>query len=154
MAGSLDKKFQDKVVSLTDHAKETAQGMLNLGQVAWDTLDDKGPDEPGPERFLRTFHEDYDRERLAKQYIELNSKTSSSPKDVKSKLSQVKFCRMQHDYLMAMERDFLMRRRSRVRIEGHAAAVRDMLSDNAGPFQMGPLRLAKQLLAQSGEDEE
>lgn len=154
MAGSgLDKKFQDKVKSVASHAEETYKGQTNEGQVAWDTLDDNGPDQPGPERFLKTFRDEFNRQALGQQYIDLNSSVSTNQDDIASRVSQVGIVRLQYDWLMQLERDFLLRKRTRVRAEAHAAAVREMMADGNGPVLNGILRVARQTLAKAGEEE-
>ena len=151
MARSLDKKFQDKVNSLTKHGEETAKGLINEGQVTWDALDDGGPSKSGPERFLTSFRKEFERTELGKEYIDAYSKPSTGKDDVKSSVADVIVTRMQYDWLMQMERDFLMRRRTRIRTEAHAAAVRTMVGDKNGPIQLGIFRLAKQALASAGD---
>lgn len=154
MSGDLDDKFKDKTKAVKEFAEETFRGQKNEGQVSWDTLDDKGPDEPGPYRFLNTFRDEFKRDALGKKYTEANSKVSTGQKDVKSKVSELILFRTQYDWLMQVERDYLMRRRSRIRIEAHATAIREMISDENGTVEVGIIRFAKQLLAASGEDEE
>ena len=150
---SLDKKFQDKVNSLTSHGEDTAKGLVNEGQVTWDTLDDGGPDKPGPARFLRTFHKEFKRTDLGKKYIQANSEVSSGQDDIKSRVSQLMLYRTQYDWLMQMERDYLMRRRTRIRTEAHAASVREMMGDGEGPIQIGIMREAKQVMALAAKTE-
>lgn len=151
--GGLFKKFEDKVNSATKSSEATAKGMVNTGQVAWDTLADTGVNEPGPERFLTSFRAEFERDSLGKEYIDANSKVSTGVRDVKSKVSELMLIRLQYDWLMQVERDYLLRKRSRLRIESHSAAVREMCGDPKGPFQLGPMRLAKQRLALSAENE-
>jgi hypothetical protein len=150
LASDLDKKFQDKVQSVRSCAEETYQGQKNEGQVSWDTLPDGGPSEPGPERFLKSFRDEFNRTELGKKYTEANSKVSTGQKDVKSKVSDVLLHRTQYDWMMQVERDYLMRRRGRIRTEAHATAVREMIADPSGPIEIGIFRLAKQTLALSG----
>lgn len=153
MADSLDQKFENKVNSVAQYADETSKGQLNEGQTVWATLDDEGPEGPGPERFLKSFREEFDRTALGKEYIRLNSAASSGQSDVKTRVSEVGLVRLQYDWLMQLERDFLMRKHTRLRTEAHSAAIQEMLGFDEGPVTSGILRLAKQTLARAGEKE-
>lgn len=150
MAGNLDQKFEDKVNSVAQHADETSKGQINEGQVAWDTLADGGPNNPGPERFLKSFRDEFERTVLGKEYVRLNSEKSTD-EETKSKVSEVAAVRMQYDWLMQVERDFLMRKRSRLRSEAHATAIREMIGHEDGPVIRGILRVAKQMQALAGK---
>lgn len=149
--GNLDLKFENKLNSLADAADVTADGMINQGQVAWDTLDDGGPDAPGPKRLTQSYHDEFDRVDLGKKYTEIYSKASTGLNDVQSTVGESMLVRLQYDWLMRLERDYLMRRRSRVRTEAHAAATRRMIGDENGPLKAALMHVAKKMLAIAGE---
>lgn len=152
MAGNLDEKFDKKTKAVRDFATTLAQGLRNIGQVTWDTLADGDPEvEAGPERFLESFREEFDRSALKDKYIEVYSQRNTSSQDVKGTLGELRLYRHQYDWLMQAERDYLMRRKSRVRTEAHAAAIAEMIGDDKGPIEVGVKRLAKNLLALSEE---
>jgi len=151
---SLDDKFLQKVKSIASQAEVTCKGLTNEGQVSWDTLADGGPDDPGAERFLTDFHDEFDRKKLGADYTRIYSDgTSDYSSGVKTRVSEIELTRMQYDWLMQVERDFLLRRRPRIRTEAHAAAVREMNSINDGPVLNGILRVARQIMAKAGEEE-
>lgn len=133
----LSQKFQDKIRSVVSHAKATEKGLLNSEQVVWDTLADKGPDEPGYDRFFWTARDEFKRDDLATDYGVLWKTPAVNSEEVQGRHSQVWLVRLQHDWLMQGERDFLMRRHTRIRTEAHAAAIKRGISHDDGPILAG-----------------
>ena len=149
----ISPKFQAKTKSVTTHATEISLGMINTGQIAWDTLADGGPTDPGFDRFFWTARPEFLRDDLANEYrncYSVPTKDSTSPKNssaIPPKVANIWLARAQYDWLMLAERDFLMRRHSRIRLEAHAAAVRRGIGHDKGPISRGIIRHIKQIMA-------
>lgn len=141
----VDRKFQDKLTSTKANADVFSLGLANKGQICWETLDDKGPEEPGYDRFFWTARPYFARDALSRAYIECYSDGAKDSKGIPNRVGQIWLFRTQYDWLMQVERDFLMRKHSRIRVEAHAASVKRGIGHDEGPLGVGLLRHIKQI---------
>jgi hypothetical protein len=144
---NLSKVVQDKTKAVQSFAAEVGSGLKQEGQVSWDTLADDGVDTPGAPRFNLDFRDEFSREFLEDSYIGIVSQPTTSQANTPTTNGDVLLNRTQAHWLAQVERDFLMRRRTRVRAEAHASAVRSGLGHDNGPVSQGIRRHLKYLLA-------
>jgi hypothetical protein len=146
-SAALNKTAQDKTKAVQDFAKESGAGLQQTGQVSWDTLAAGGVGEPGAPRFSLDFRDEFDRADLEAGYIALVSQPTTSYDQTPTTNGDVLLNRTQAHWLAQVERDYLLRRRTRVRAEAHAAAMRTGLGSDKGSISMGIRWHLKRLLA-------
>jgi hypothetical protein len=151
MSGKLHDTFVSKVTSLKLSARAAGDGLQQQGQVAWDTMDAAGVSGPGPTRFKPSYRDDFERAELETDYIAIYNSPDNGVQDTGHRtLADLRLNRYQAHWLAQVERDYLMRRRSRIRAEAHAASVRVGIGSDTGPVELGAMRYGKMLLAMAG----
>lgn len=148
--GTLLSKFEKKIKSMAAAAVKFATGARNEGQPIWENLADN-VEAPGPDMFLNSYRDDFDRTELVNRYnTELYGHVSTTSSDRTATLIDIQLLRIQSDWMMTVERDFLMRRNSRIRTEAHAVAIKKTVGDDKGPVLAGVYRMAQGLLEIAG----
>jgi len=146
-AATMNKAAQDKTQAVQVFAAQNGRGLQQTDQVCWDTLAAGGTKEPGAPRLDLDFREEFNRDDLEEQLVAAMANPTRSYQGVTTTIADVISNRSQAHWLASVERDFLMRRRSRIRAEAHAAATRVGIGSDNGPVGKGIRRYLKQLAA-------
>ena len=132
------QKFQERLDELKGDCQELAGGLRGIAQPRW-MFSGKDGDTVKPGRFdFAGVHALFDRSEAADTYMEAIEESTAAVEageDSKRTKQELAIAKFQSDYLSGMERDFFMRKRSRVRMLAHEATARKHAGSGAGVFQ-------------------
>ena len=132
----MDKTLGDRLSNLRDSSAKVSAGIIDEGAAPWLTING--------EDTLSGFDNDkigkaFDRTDASREYLE-----TIGPE---GKLSDAENVKQESDMLSAMEREFRMRYRSRVRMFAHAAARVRTAGEGGGIFDT----IARQQYSREGQ---
>jgi len=119
---SLNTVFTDRLRGLRADLSAQAEALRGTSGGRWAHYTDDG----GPAQDHGSVHEHFDRSELGKLYKE---QLTSVGESAEFRLNAVT---LQHDWLAAMERDYRLRHRPRLRCLAHGAALRKGLGADGG----------------------
>jgi len=135
-----DEVFDAKLHETMELAKRNADAMRNISQPRYEEMDnDEGMDRFDP----ISIHSHFIRAGLAISYTDIHQPQEGRGGTDKEVIA----VKLQHNWLASLERDMHLRKRTRVRLEAHAATRARSVGHDKGPLGSGIDRVLGLMLA-------
>lgn len=142
----ITETFQDRMTELKDDCTSIGKGMRGTEQLRWMfSKEDNGTAKPGKFDF-DGVHTLFDRSEAESNYAQA---LKNSPNSSKQELA---VSTVQSDMLSGMERDFILRKRSRIRRLAHESVKRANTGSDFGVIELGTIFSLNEQVARMSED--
>lgn len=144
-------KLKDVTKTMRQYAEKTATGLTGEAETRLEEPNETGINTAGPDRFdLDAIMQEFDRAELEGQYRQIRESIPTGERGDPSTVEAMLVMR-ENEFLAAMERDYMMRKRSRIRGEAHAATrKRGHGLENYNPTDKMFMRILDVMLERSG----